>query len=525
MNELSATIEKAKELHKKGDIKDAHAAYQQILNNNPDNSDVLHHMGILLFQTQNMEQAVSCFKKSVQIDPLNAQAYFFLGMAFFKTDQLDLAMEAFNTALQKNPELKDVRQWQAKIFEKTGHIRKAYELFYDLFKKNKAPQEHFSKWIFDLSIAACFQCAINSDDGKKDEYFEDAIKLFEVLQQLNDIRFKAFGHYHAGLFFKYKGQLEKAVVHFSEAVKLVPGFKTPAFYYELLSRHLSQKTLAKKKPRGQLIFHIGYPKAGSTWLQNTIFPNLNGTHHLGLTFYKILDVNDTSLVHYGYPGAVSSLDFQLRKPDYDKDAFLNHLKKHLRFDGAVNTISDEALLQVHPKELTTRLTYIADQLDVDIKIIIVIRKQSHIVRSEYGQGIEAKKWAGKRLRDLIDWGDFTDQSQKLSLDNYDYLKHINIFEEKIGKENVLVLPFENLFCGASLEKIVAFMDVNHTREHLEFLTRTPAVNKTTSAMKEELSRLNPDMGTILSKIDDHFSPLNEALDEKMGLGLKELGYY
>lgn len=523
--DINEEIIRAKTFHRSNNFAEAKKIYEKLLGSDQNNSDLLYHIGLLSLQTGALPESVGYLQRAAKIDTNNSIILLHLGVACHKLNRMDEAIHYFSLAAKHNAKLHDAKIWLAKALGDTGRIDEAYSILLALSKESSTLAEKFPGWITQLFMRTCFFCAV-AENNHKTIFLDKALQLVGVLSQSNSPGHRVFGHHHSGLLYKLMGDLENALKHFREAKNADPGFKSPQFYYELIKEHLSKAASEKQDlDRPRLLFHIGYPKAGSTWIQRSIFPNLCRVNHLGITFYDIIDVNDTYMGHYSYPSFIKKGLFTLNSQSYDPDTFIPYLRDHIRRDVDVNTISHEGLLQVEPRILVERLQQIRDSLDAEVKVLMVIRKQDNIVVSEYGQGIKVNKWRGRTLESLLDWESFTDQSQCMSLGNYDYHSVTDQFVSGLGQKNVLVQPFEEMFTYGALSRILNFMGVEISDSHKKLLIDSPAANAMLSKVKEQISMLNPDLDPLKQRIGQHFLQSNRKLDDTYNLGLKKLGYY
>jgi hypothetical protein len=182
--------------------------------------------------------------------------------------------------------------------------------------------------------------------------------------------------------------------------------------------------------RGPLI-HIGYHKAGSTWLQNEMFNNPRASFVMPHGRKTILD---EVLVQ---PHA---LDFdadkarELLQPAVEQT--LNESKIPVisseRFSGVPNWGGYDSV------ELASRLHTVFP----DGKILIIIREQVAMILSVYNQYVRGG--GGCTLKDFIELGDRPGGYPAFRFEHFRYDRLISYYRRLFGNENVLALPFEML---------------------------------------------------------------------------------
>lgn len=208
--------------------------------------------------------------------------------------------------------------------------------------------------------------------------------------------------------------------------------------------------------------HVGDYKTGTSWLQETVFPMHPEIQYLGdhfsneklqLVLRELVDIRD--------------LDYN---PEKLKKKFLENYNK---IPGKISGISREALSQAdyisgeHAKRNAQRIKDVFG----NVKIIYVIREQISMLGSIYSQYV---KIGG--TRSFEDW--FLDPLEcKGIIDRLKYDKNIQMYYDIFGRENVLVLLFEELREDKKefLEKIYSFIgckDINFIPKESEKAVNT-----------------------------------------------------
>ncbi|WP_407118618.1 tetratricopeptide repeat protein [Bradyrhizobium sp. LMG 9283] len=93
----------ALELHKKGRLPEAKAAYRQLLQITPNQFVALHMLGALESDAKNYDQAEILLRRAVAVDPRSAEAHMSLGVALNGLKRHDEARESYRKALALRP--------------------------------------------------------------------------------------------------------------------------------------------------------------------------------------------------------------------------------------------------------------------------------------------------------------------------------------------------------------------------------------------------------------------------------------
>lgn len=198
-----------------------------------------------------------------------------------------------------------------------------------------------------------------------------------------------------------------------------------------------------------LLLHVGYPKAGSTSLQRRLFTNPSSGFcspwgQQAPILIEHVRVTDT----FVFDEAVDEL-----RAAYDEEI------KEARSKNLTPVLSFEHLLvdpmggQVDRREGIRRMS----TLFPGAKVLLIIREQKSIILSAYLEHLR-RGFATKLDRFLgIDKRREPGFGCTCPLDLFLYDRLISHMFEHFGKENVLVLPLEQLGSSAFLEQIYSFV--------------------------------------------------------------------
>jgi tetratricopeptide (TPR) repeat protein len=101
------------------------AAYQRVLEMDPDHAAAHINLGTLHYNRQDYTLSEKHYRAAIAIDPRYALAYFDLGNVLDETGRVAEAIQAYNTALQLAPTYGDAHYNVALAYEKVREPRKA----------------------------------------------------------------------------------------------------------------------------------------------------------------------------------------------------------------------------------------------------------------------------------------------------------------------------------------------------------------------------------------------------------------
>ncbi len=127
INSFNKNLIKAIQLHTNKEYGQAQQIYNQLLSKDPNNYDVLRHLGILFQDQGNYEQAYEFFVQSVKVKPNGFEALNNLGTIHSKNKNYELAIKCFNRSLEVNPNYVPTINNLAATYHKINYPRKAIE--------------------------------------------------------------------------------------------------------------------------------------------------------------------------------------------------------------------------------------------------------------------------------------------------------------------------------------------------------------------------------------------------------------
>ena len=101
--QVQARFSQAFALQQRGQLAQAEALYQQVLELQPQHFDALHFLGIISLQTKQLQRAVELIGNAIRINPRNAAAYNNRGIALHGLNRLDEALASCERAIFLKP--------------------------------------------------------------------------------------------------------------------------------------------------------------------------------------------------------------------------------------------------------------------------------------------------------------------------------------------------------------------------------------------------------------------------------------
>lgn len=321
-------------LEGKGDDKKAEDYFDQAKSEYPELFEDLMNRADLLYQRFLNNQAREVLKRAEKIAMRDASAYLEMGMACYFMGFAEEAEKHLKTSIRLRPSLEAYRNL-AELYEKSNELEKA-----ETFARanlQSAPDEP------SLNLVMAHA---EGRQGKNDEALARYQKVLEVSEP-GPIMIDALNQ--SGRILDKAGKIDEAYKNFAaakEMVKLNEDFET----VDLKAQHKkiadmekmdwSGKAAPPPPPEpefspGQLVFLIGFPRSGTTLLQEIL-----GRHEKVVvteeepTLRKVVDMVEG--FEGGYPGCLPTLS-----PEIIKDlraVYFHQAKNFARFDETTTLI-------------------------------------------------------------------------------------------------------------------------------------------------------------------------------------------
>jgi len=115
--------------HQAGELKQAEAAYRQVLERQPDNDEALHLLGVLMHQTGRDELAQQLIQAAIKLDGANDTYYFNLAEIQRATQNLDAAIDSYWKAIEIEATEADYFFGLGTALHESGHTNTAIATF------------------------------------------------------------------------------------------------------------------------------------------------------------------------------------------------------------------------------------------------------------------------------------------------------------------------------------------------------------------------------------------------------------
>ena len=250
LRQLPAQFQKALAFHRQGQLALAQAAYEGILEIQPEHFDALHLLGVLAAQTRNPQKAVELIGRAIEIDPNIAATHNNRGSALKELERYEEALASYDRAIaikadyaeayfNRGVVLNELKQFAAALASYAQAIAVKPDFADAYFNRGIVLRELRQ---FDAALASYDQAiAIKAD------YVEAYLNRGNVLSELR--QFPAalasydraisirpdypVAHVSRGNIFLDLKQYETAIASYDRAVALKPDFK----FLQGLRRH------------------------------------------------------------------------------------------------------------------------------------------------------------------------------------------------------------------------------------------------------------------------------------------------
>lgn len=516
---IDTLFSEATQLHLKGDVERAAQKYQSILSVRPRFRLALNRMGLLELQMGHHQKALGHLSNSLQLCPQDTEAQVFMVCC----------LTLFETQEDKSGEppeklLKYFEKLRSQIFNYLVPLQRETDLesfflsdSYQIFLTQIDPAPSMVGNLL-VALLGCLEKELFLFDGRS-IWEEKTKEVIAVLDQLENNAVES----------KKEILLDKAKLYWllkepDKAEKLLKSYKElnddednaeasclDALWNSKPSSSLLRETSSKQR----LIFHMGWSKAGSSWLQTQFFPQISPINYLGKTTFVFGKYNGEADISGQYPASYS--EFKLFSKDLNMELFNRALEMECD-RKRVNLFSHEGLSGRGGELVLSRLETIKENYDV--KAVLIIRRQADLLWSYYCYGI-ARGDIEEGTKFNVNF--FNGFLEKFDLDFNGYYDR---YAEQFGQENIRIIPFEALWGECmGMKDLAQFIGVTVEESFYDRVNDMPRVNEMPNSYKHHLARKNPLYDQVRSYIKEHFASSNRLLDSKLDrYSLSDLEY-
>lgn len=122
-------LEDVIQMHRAGRLPEAEAGYRELLEQNPDDPEVLHLLGIVRGQQGDLQEALQLVARACELDPDNATCQYTLGDMHLREGKLDEAEHAYDQARMLNPNLAATHDGLGQVALRRGDLDAAESRF------------------------------------------------------------------------------------------------------------------------------------------------------------------------------------------------------------------------------------------------------------------------------------------------------------------------------------------------------------------------------------------------------------
>jgi len=193
-------------LHQNGQLQPAELIYQQILQVNPQNAEVLHLLGTIAHQVEKYDLAINLINQAIEIDPNRSSFFNNLGLTLQKRERFKEAIQAYKQAIELNSESAESYYNLGLLLQEQNRSREAIQAYQDAIEINP----NYSKAYNNLG-------SILKTQGK----FEEAIQAYR--QAIKNSPSYSQAHNNLGIALSDQGKLEEAIQAYQNVLKINPN--------------------------------------------------------------------------------------------------------------------------------------------------------------------------------------------------------------------------------------------------------------------------------------------------------------
>lgn len=205
--DINQSIQAAFQHYQAGNLQQAKHICTKILEEHPNNEDMLYLLGIVYAQLDEYDLAIQHLEKALQCNSTNADAYLALGAIYQKKELFDEAIKLYRKAIEIDPDFAE-----------------AYENLGDIFRDKRQLDEavtYYKKAIKYFPNAAEIRYNLGNIFKEKGQYDLATFYYRTALTHKPDY---AEVYNNLGIIFKDQGRLDEAITYYQKALQLNPNY-------------------------------------------------------------------------------------------------------------------------------------------------------------------------------------------------------------------------------------------------------------------------------------------------------------
>lgn len=205
--QLSEHLQRASKLRRQGQLAQARAVYERILDTDPGQGEALHQLGIIVGRTGDFAKAAELIGRAIDIDPTNAAACSDRGVALKALRQWDAALASYDRAIALQPSHAEAHNNRGNVLRELGRWEAA------LASYDRA-----------IALAPRYPEAHNNRGVLLNDLHQWAAALASYDQAIAERPDYANAHCNRGVALERIGRLDEALASYNQAIRLDGNF-------------------------------------------------------------------------------------------------------------------------------------------------------------------------------------------------------------------------------------------------------------------------------------------------------------
>ena len=205
--DTESKLQEGIELHRNGQLQQAELIYQQILQVNPENAEVLHLLGTIAHQVEKYDLAINLINEAIEIDSNQSSFFNNLGLTLQKQGRFEEAVQAYKQTIDLNSESSECYYNLGITLNDQGKLEEAIQAYQRAIEINP---NH---------IEACNSLGIAFKDLGK---LEESVQAYQDAIRINPNHGPT--HNNLGNVLRDQGKLEEAIQAYQQAIEINPKF-------------------------------------------------------------------------------------------------------------------------------------------------------------------------------------------------------------------------------------------------------------------------------------------------------------
>ncbi|GET40205.1 DUF5672 family protein [Microseira wollei] len=224
MERIQTQLELGLQYHQSGKLEKAEACYEQIIQQQPENADAWHLLGVIASQRGQFEKAIAQINRAIELNPDSSSFYNNIGNAYREQGNLQRAISYYQKAIQLQSDYADAHKNLADVYQQQGQSALGMRecgIVAQISGKLPEAISYYQRAIQLKPDSVGIHIKLGNAYSEQGE-IEQAIECYQKAIKLQPNNAGAYNN--LGLAYREQGEFHQAVKYYQKALQVQPYY-------------------------------------------------------------------------------------------------------------------------------------------------------------------------------------------------------------------------------------------------------------------------------------------------------------